>query len=440
MTNHQKSTIIIGGGVAGLTAAYELGKNGVPVILLERSGKVGGLANTIDMNGVMIEQYYHFICKADLDYFILLEELGIADKLNWETGITKFYYSGKMYRFATPFDLMFFSAVPVLGRFRFGLNIIKDRFHRDWEELDKIPAREWLIKQIGKDAYQVIWDPLLRGKFGDYHDQISAAWIWHRIWRVAKSRKHIWEPETLGYLSGGSQTLIDTLKSRLEEMQNVEIRTSTIVSRINTENDSVRFVELSDGVRLNCSSVVSTITLNNLSNIIEAGKYRDTINNYKYIGVICGLFKLKHPISDGFWVNINDDRIPFNGIIEFTNLNRRLQRETGVHIAYIPYYISESHPRFSYSDQQLKKEFMDGLQIINPEFNESWVLEYRIGRSLNAQAICHVGFNKFQLSHKTSLNGLFITDSTLSYPEDRTISSSIRQAKQVAKMIMQQGN
>jgi hypothetical protein len=46
----------------------------------------------------------------------------------------------------------------------------------------------------------VIWHPLLKVKFGDCHDQISAAWIWHRIWRVATSRRSMLEREVFGCL------------------------------------------------------------------------------------------------------------------------------------------------------------------------------------------------------------------------------------------------
>jgi protoporphyrinogen oxidase len=77
--------------------------------------------------------------------------------------------------------------------------------------LDQIPAKPWLTESIGERAYHVIWHPLLKVKFGDCHDQISAAWIWHRIWRVATSRRSMLEREVFGCLEHGAATLVDPL-------------------------------------------------------------------------------------------------------------------------------------------------------------------------------------------------------------------------------------
>jgi len=438
--NQNSQIIIIGGGVAGLTAAYDLGRKGFSIILFERNSYLGGLASTINFDGQDIERYYHFICSSDFDYFEMAEELGISEKLTWENGITKFFYEGKMYQFSTPFDLVKFRAVPFCGRIRFGLNIIRDRFHKKWEPLDVITAQEWLVKQIGAAAYNVIWDPLLRIKFGKYHDQISAAWVWHRIWRVAKSRKRLWEPENFGYLSGGTKTLIDAFQANLEQMQNVTIRTQVRVEKIELENGEVSSLQLQNGERFNVSNVISTISLDQLKTIIQDKDFTKGLDKIKYIGVVCGLVKLKQPLTDGFWVNINDHRIPFNGIIEYTNLNRKLLKQSGSSFVYIPYYLPISHPRYNFTDEKLIQEFIHGMKIINPAFEETWVQAIHIARSPVAQAICFAGFNEIKPSIQTQIPGLFITDSTVFYPEDRNISASIRGGRNAANLIINRGD
>ena len=61
---------IIGGGVAGLVATYELCKTGIKVTLFEREATLGGLASSFAIDGSHeIERYYHFICKPDRPYF-----------------------------------------------------------------------------------------------------------------------------------------------------------------------------------------------------------------------------------------------------------------------------------------------------------------------------------------------------------------------------------
>ena len=93
----------------------------------------------------------------------------------------------------------------------------------DWRGLDGLPARDWLIDNIGKEAYNVIWHPLLRVKFGDHYDKISAAWLWHRIVRVARSRNPWWGRSMFGYLTHGSETIVRALDKCLAAQPNVSL-------------------------------------------------------------------------------------------------------------------------------------------------------------------------------------------------------------------------
>ncbi len=71
---------IIGGGIAGLVAAYELSKAGAQVTIVESGKKLGGLAGSLKVDGGHeIEKYYHFICKPDRPYFEMMKELGLED-------------------------------------------------------------------------------------------------------------------------------------------------------------------------------------------------------------------------------------------------------------------------------------------------------------------------------------------------------------------------
>lgn len=439
-SDHQPATVcVIGAGLAGLSAAYDLGRAGFRVIVLESESFIGGLASSIPLDDRPIERFYHFICRDDTDLIALVDELNLGGKLHWERSKTKFYYNGRLYGFGTPFDLLRFSAVPFWQRIRFGLNIISSRYTKSWEKLDGIGARSWLIQQIGQQAYTVIWDPLLRVKFGEYHDRVSAAWIWHRIHRVARSRRRLWEPEYFGYLERGSETVIEALADRLRQMPNVELRTSTRVRQIHTDAGRVTGISLVDGGDpLPCEAVISTVALPVLLKVTPdlPASYRAQLDQIDYLGVVCGLFKLAHPVTDSFWVNINDPNIPFNGVIEYSNLNKHMGLG-GKSVAYIPYYLRTSAPRFSYSDEHLMAEFIDGLKRVNPAFDPAWIEEWHISRAPYAQAICTTGFAALVPDHRTPLAGLYITDSTQFYPEDRTISAAIRMGRRVARMIQE---
>jgi len=434
-----KKVCIIGAGLSGLSAAFDLGKLGFKVQIFESGRVTGGLASSVHVNCRPIERFYHFICKGDRDLLVLVDEIGLSDKLHWQQSKTGFFFDGKSYNFSTPFDLFRFEPVPYMQKIRFGLNVIQNRYRKSWRQLDGIAAYPWLINQIGVRAYEVIWDPLLRVKFGEYFDKISAAWIWHRIHRVASSRRRIWQPEYLGYLEYGSETIIEALVDILRKMHNVEIFTEMDVRSVEVCDESVKGITIRKRQEIiECDYVISTVALPILSRMMPHFdlEYRKRIESIDYIGVVCGLLKLSNPISEYFWLNVNDEDITFNGVIEYTNLNKHL-RLNGKSIIYIPYYLPTNSERFSFSDEQLVNEFIDGLGRINPGFKPEWIEEFVISRAKYAQSICTVGFADIMPEHTTPIKGLYITDSTQFYPEDRTISGAIRVGRKTAELIMQ---
>ena len=75
------------------------------------------------------------------------------------------------------------------------------------------------------------------------------------------------------------------------------------------------------------------------------------------------------------------------------------------------------------------------LKLVNPKFSKDWVKEYHVFRSPYAQPIFHTNFVDLMPGHRTPVGGLYVTDSTQFYPEDRTISAAIAQGRKVAGMI-----
>ncbi|MBI4200719.1 MAG: FAD-dependent oxidoreductase, partial [Chloroflexi bacterium] len=88
---------IVGGGVGGLGAAYELAKLGHQVTLYERAPFLGGLASTFEVGGGRLERFYHHLFLSDRTIIGLLHELGLGDRLIWKDSRVGFFYQGKAY-------------------------------------------------------------------------------------------------------------------------------------------------------------------------------------------------------------------------------------------------------------------------------------------------------------------------------------------------------
>lgn len=435
----ENNALIIGAGVTGLTAAYHLLNYGWRVSVVEASELLGGLAASIELNNVPIEKYYHFICREDHELVALIDELGLSPKLSWKEASTGFFIDGQFFPFNTPRELLKFSSMPIAQRIRFGLHVLLSQFRNNWESLDKIAAKPWLIRNIGQQAYNAIWDPLLRIKFGKVHDQISAAWIWHRIHRVAKSRSSMFAMNSYGFLERGCHDLIERLAYTLSRSPRFTMLTNSMVKNIAIDGNVTKGITLTSGKFMPSDLVLSTCAIPDFLKLIDIkNKYVERLASIDYLNIVCMLMVLDRPFTDNFWLNVNDPRIKFNGVVEITNLNPRHDFKSS-RIIYIPFYLNASDPRWLFSDEQLFGEYSTALSLIRPDFDKKWIKDWRVYRNWHAQAVCRVGFKDIMPGYETPLSNLFITDSSQYYPEDRTLSASVRLGRQVAELINSKG-
>lgn len=415
---------VIGGGISGLTAAYYILQKRFAVTLLEASGQLGGLAGSFDFGGVRIEKYYHFICGGDHTLLSFADQLGIRDQILFVPTKMGFYYQGKYYHFSNPLDLLRFSPLSWRERFKFGKNVISSKYSKDWEKLDEITAKAWVTQRISEKAYRVIWHPLLKVKFGKFYDRVSAAWVWHRIHRVASSRKGLFSKERMGYFRSGSRTLVTAVEGKIKEMGG-SIHLHSMARKIVRDGDTFR-VHMDARESFQADRVVIAVPLPIAAELIKDlhPEFSRELSSINFIGIVCGVFRLREKVTDAFWVNINDPDIAANGLIEYTNLNP-LEEIAPESIVYIPFYVPVEDPWFSMDVQSLEKSFFNMLKVVNPGLTPDSIRDFKVFRTEHAQAICTVNFKDRMPPVKTPVNNLFLLDSTQLYPSDRTLSALI---------------
>jgi protoporphyrinogen oxidase len=413
----------------GLAAAYELLKQGCKVVLYERDSRIGGMSASFDFDGLKIERYYHFICTPDKILFEYLKEFGIYEKLKWRETKMGFYYNGTLYKWGTPLALLTFPGLDPFSKLRYGLHVFYTKGINDWSALDRIGATEWLLKWLGRRGYDVLWKSLFLLKFFEHKDRLSAAWLGTRIKRVALSRKSVFV-ESLGYLEGGSDTLLNAVEERIRSMGgNIEL--SSDVQEIVIENGHVQGVRVG-GRFVPYERVVSTIPLPYLVKMAPAlpQEERAKVAAIENIGVVCVTLKLKSRLSENFWTNINDPAVEIPGIIEYSNLNPLRQT-----VVYAPFYMPQSHPKYRRDKQQFIDEVMGYLHRINPHFSPEWVLAANAFRYEFAQTICTPNFFEKLPPLSSAVSGLYMADTSHYYPEDRSISESMRIGRHLAQLV-----
>ena len=423
---------VIGAGPMGLAAAYELTKQGQQVDLYEYDDRLGGMSAHFDFNGLSIERYYHFVCHHDDPLFALLKELGLSAKLHWADTKMGYFYEGHLHPWGDPVSLLRFPHLDMLSKLRYGLHMFlaSKRNKANWRPLDSLDAMTWLKRGCGEKAFAVLWDRLFKLKFHDYKDNLSAAWIWARIRRVGRSRRSIFQ-ESMGYLDGGSLTLLDKLAERITA-QGGRIHLSTPVQEVRISAGKLSGIKV-NSERHAYTQVISTIPLQYVPKLIP-GLPPEQLEQYgqvQNIGVVCLLFKLRTPVTDNFWLNISDKEIEIPGIIEMSNLRPFEQS-----IVYVPYYMPQSHPKFSWSDAAIIAEATAYLKRINPILTDADIIDVHASRYAFAQPICQPNFAEHLPPIRSSVDGLFIADTSYYYPEDRSISESVALGKQLAEMAL----
>ncbi len=431
-----KKILIIGGGFTGMVAAKELSMAGHHVTIAESGDALGGLASSFKVNGEALEKAYHHIFRTDSDILQLINDLGIKDLLEWRESSVAIYRDGRVWPFMTPLDLLRFKPCSLLGRVRLGIAALYIKHSKKWENFTQSSAMEWMGRFCGNSALKTVWRPLLKGKFADYADDISMAWLWARLHVRSNSREPGGNKERLGYMKGGFSKLVEVLDECLVEF-GVEIKLSTRVSNI-LEVESGK-IQVNIGAHTDEFDQVLFTGANQtfeklLSKRAGDEEYRQSLQKIGYLGAMCLIFTTKQKLGDHYWVNINEDDAPFLVFIRHTKLIPP-ERYNGEEVYYIGAYCHQDKGLFEEDDEAVKNRWFEYLKLLYPDFNQATLTSEHLFRFRNAQHIVKRGYEDLILDHKTHIPEVFISNFTQIYPEDRGMNFAVREGKKIAHLM-----
>jgi protoporphyrinogen oxidase len=446
---------IIGAGVTGLTTAYDLTKAGHKVTLYEARPYVGGLAagfkdETWDWP---LEHFYHHIFAGDDDIITLVEELGIGDRLFFPSPVTAIYKDGVIYPInkplvgpwleklplgkplsnlsdlvATGLRVLAFKPIPFFARLRVGLATAYLRYNPRWQPLEQVTADAWLSKAAGSRAYEAFWQPLLEGKFGDYHKQVNMAWFWARV--VARTPR-------LGYFAGGFQGFMEALAERVRA-QGGDIRLEQRVRGIHPEAGGGIRLELRGGDRIH-DRVLATCSPQMLKERTPAlpASYTAGLDKLKSMGAVVMVLALKHPVTDQhYWINIpKREGFPFLAFVEHTNyIDKR--HYGGDTVVYCGDYLSPDHPYFEMEPEALLEIFIPGIRRLNPAFNRDWIRRAWKFTETYAQPVPLLNHSQNIPPIPTPIPNLYMANMSQVYPWDRGTNYAVEIGRRAAKVII----
>lgn len=437
--NRNKEVCIIGAGLTGLTCAYRLANDGFKVTVLECNRHPGGMVSSFQMAWEKIEHIYHHIFTSDNYVTELSSELGIEDQIKWLEPRDALYMNGHLYPFTSPLDLIKFKPIPFIERIRTGLSVLKAKAVSDYLSLENQTAKDWLIKESGQKSFDALWNPLLRSKFDDDTDNVSAVWIWNKFKLRGNSRGKSVSKESLGYMNGGFGTLIDSLIKGIESKGGEVLYgyTALNITKFNDDNTCKKrfsiscILEDSSSVAIKSDSVIATLSgirfVNMTRELDLPTPYITKALNLKYKGDLCMVLRLKKSLSQYYWTTVCDS-LPFVVVVEHTNLTG--PRKYGGNVVYLSRYLDISDPLWTQSDSEIYKLFCNGLKTMYPDFCPSDVMDWRLTRTRYAQPVISKNYSLHMPEMKTPHDGLFLSGMAQIYPEDRGMNYAIRLANE----------
>ena len=441
---------VIGGGATGLAAAYDLARAGHEVTLFEAAPQVGGLAAGFKDEGWdwTLEKFYHHWFSTDNSILELIDEIGHGESVRFYSPVTSLWQPEGNYPLDKPtlgnpllsrlVNVLSLKPLPLLARLRFGLVGLLLKLYPKGITLEKHSADAWLRRAVGAKAHQLVWRPMLIGKFGSLYERVNMAWFWARMYkRTAR----------LGTFVGGFQAFLEAMAQAVTEA-GAELCLGTPVKGIAPGAEGGFTLELEDDSP-HFDRVLSTTSPRLMARLAPSlpDDYKEQLLALKSMGAMALILALDRQLmTDGtYWLNLpanspdkSQNPFPFLALVEHTNYLDR-SHYGGDYLVYCGDYIQPDHEYFSMSEEELLARFLPSLKQVNPDFKPDWVRKHWLFRVPYAQPVPFVNHSQALPAIHTPLAGLYFASMSQVYPWDRGTNYAVEIGRRTARMLMADG-
>jgi protoporphyrinogen oxidase len=424
---------VLGGGALGLAAGLRLAQAGCHETVFEREPRLGGLAVGFQVGPSALEKFYHHIFGTDTTIIRLIDEMGLRDKLLWTRPDTSVLWRGRRASLDSPVDVLRLPFIPLVDRLRLAAGLALLKLVPNERPFAGQTAASWLPRVMGPRVYEVLWEPLLRGKFGTRANEIAMGWFWSRI--------HERTPQ-LGYLRGGFQQLYDALGARLRALGATVLTETTVTGLAAVANGVAVESTGPAGDQGHAFDQVLVTLPTRVFTRLARGLPGDWIARYPgpdHYWAHCVILSLDRPVLEGvYWLNVNDRDFPFLAYVEHTNLIPPADYG-GRHLIYLGNYVSPDDRLLREDDADTVRRFIAALPRLRSGFDPSWVSESWVFKAPFAQPIVTTDYLDRLPPHETPLSGVYLANMAHVYPQDRGQNYSLRLGERIAQRLLAAG-
>ena len=402
---------VIGGGFTGLTAAYVLATHGHEVTVFEREQSLGGLAYGFREPSWQwhLEGAYHHWFTNDRAILQLVTQLHLRDKLIIGRPVTASLYRGQPYQLDTPVNLFLFPGLSIIDKFRTAAVLAYLKLNPFWKPLENLTAEQLLTSIGGKNAYRVLWEPLLVGKFGNFASSVSASWFWARI----KKRT-----PRLMYMEGGFHTLVLALESAIKK-NGGKIMTGTTLTSVPPGFDRI----------------LITVPTPIAAKLVKLpASYLKPLTTIPHLWAQTLILETEKPILKRvYWLNITDRSFPFLAMVAHTNFMDP-KYYGGQHLTYFGNYLPQGHTYLSMTKEQLLKKFLPFIKKITN--NQVGITKSFMFVGPFAQPVHRLRYSRNIPPITTPVPNIYLANMDFIVPWDRGTNYAVELGEKAAYTVM----
>ncbi|GCE21380.1 phytoene desaturase family protein [Dictyobacter kobayashii] len=259
----QADVLIVGGGLAGLSAACYLARSGASVRLYEKSTGLGGRASTTNYDGFLLNRGAHALYTGGAAEEVL-QELAIPYN-GHKPGSLYVLRQGKLHVFPASVgsllqtSLLSFRDKLELGRFFSKLPTLKT------EELARVSVNSWLHETIKRPRVREFLTMFAcTNVYSSALDLVSAEVL---AYKLQLSLKH-----PILYIDGGWQTLVEGLRQAAVRA-GAQLINNCRVEAVEYTAGQVQGIQLANGQRVQAKAVIIATTPQEALKLVEDGSY-----------------------------------------------------------------------------------------------------------------------------------------------------------------------
>lgn len=420
---------IVGAGFTGLSAAYQLVKQGHEVVVFEKDSQPGGLAIGFKEKHWewTFEKHYHHWFTNDAFVLNLAKEIGYNVVI--KTPKSSFFVDGSSYQFDSPKAILSFPKLPFVDKFRMAIVFaLLFRVNPFWKPLERYRISEFVPKLIGNRAYEMLWKPQLVNKMGKHADKISLVWFWARVKKRTTS---------LAYPEGGflpfAQAVVDAIEKNggkvLFNQEVLEIADGKHTSISIKDGTGRKKTETFDRIIFTLPSFLFLKMTPQLPK-----QYTDSLVRLQGLSATNLLLRLKKPLlKDGtYWLSICEPHAPIMAIVEHTNFMDK-KHYANEHLVYLGNY-AFTDDKLDISAEKLLSLYDPFLKKIDQEYKKN-LIGYELFKAPFAQPIIPINYSKMIPPMITPLKHVYLANIEQVYPWDRGTNYAVELGEKVARLV-----